>query len=138
MKKNVFRLLLIFTLLFGISNNVNAQTYFYKGFQAAYKYVENRQWTNWTDWKKVSVLISIDYDNDIIKVHSNTPQIYVVTNYDKTFTDSSGGQQVQFTVIDQDYDVGKIRLRIERNGNSQVYVEFADVILVWNVVRISN
>ena len=32
MKKNVFRLLLIFTLLFGISNNVNAQTYFYKGF----------------------------------------------------------------------------------------------------------
>ena len=62
--------------------------------------------------------------------------MYVVTNYDGSYTDSSGGQQVQFSVVDQDYDSGKIRLRIERNGNSQVYVEFADVILVWNVVKI--
>jgi hypothetical protein len=136
MKKFINVFIIAFLMMFAFNVNSNAQTYAYRGFQAAYKYVENGRWTDWTAWKNVNVIITIDYDNDIIRVHANSPQMYVVTNYDGSYTDSSGGQQVQFSVVDQDYDAGKIRLRIERNGNSQVYVEFADVILVWNVVKI--
>lgn len=136
MKKfiNVFILTVLMMLAF--NTNCNAQTYAYRGFQAAYKYIENGRWTDWSDWKRVNVIITIDYDNDVIRVHADSPQTYVVTNYDKSFTDSSGGRQVQFSVIDQDYDYGKVRLRIETNGNSQIYVEFADVIFCWNVVKI--
>ena len=35
-----------------------------------------------------------------------------------------------------EYDYGYIRLRIERNGNSQIYIDFADVMWVYNVVRV--
>ncbi len=134
--KRFIKFIIAFLMIFAFNSEMNAQTYAYRGFQAAYKYVENGRWTNWTDWKRVDVLITIDYDNDVIRVHANSPQVYIVTAYDGSYTDSSGGQQVQFSVIDQDYDAGKIRLRIERNGNSQIYVEFADIILVWNVVKI--
>ena len=47
-----------------------------------------------------------------------------------------GGTNVKFYVIDQDYDRGSIRLRVERNGNSQIYVDFSNVAWVYNVVRI--
>lgn len=137
MKKFIKTICLAFMLMFAFSTSGYSQTYAYRGFQAAYKYVDNGRWTDWTDWQRVNVLITIDYDNDVIKVYANTPQTYVVIDYDGSFTDASGGQQIQFSVIDQDYDKGKVRLRIETNGNSQLYVEFADVIFVWNVVKIS-
>ena len=136
MKKFIKVFLVLFAMLFAYTVETQAQTYAYRGYQAAYKYVRNGYWTDWTDWQRVDVIITIDYDNDVIKVHANTPQIYVVTDYDGSYTDASGGRQVQFSVIDQDYDKGKVRLRIETNGNSQLYVEFADLILVWNVVKI--
>ena len=135
MKKFIVLLFLMFGL-FSVTDTY-AQTYKYRAFSAAYKYKQNGYWTDWTDWERVSTLITIDYDNDVIRIYANVPQVYVIYDYDGSFKDNSGGQQVQFSVIDQDYDKGKIRLRIETNGNSQLYVEFADVILVWNVVKIS-
>ena len=136
MRKSIKKFLLLFVMLFTFTNMVSAQTYTYRGFQAAYKYIQNGRWTDWTDWISVNVLITIDYDNDVIKVYANEPQTYVIYEYDGKFTDNSGGQQVQFSVIDQDYDKGKVRLRIEKNGNSQLYVDFADVTFVWNVRKI--
>ena len=131
--KTIFAALI---LTFAFSVDGYSQTYAYRAFSAAYKYKENGYWHDWTDWQEVSTVITIDYDNDVIRVYAETPQVYVVTNYDGEFTDNSGGQQVQFSVIDQDYDRGKIRLRVEKNGNSQLYVEFADVIFCWNVRKI--
>ena len=114
----------------------NAQTYSYRAFSAAYKFTIDGRWSNWSNWQKVSTLITIDYDRDVIKVYADDPQVYVIYSYDGKYTDSSGGQQVQFSVVDQDGDNGKVRLRIETNGNSQLYVDFADLILCWNVRKI--
>ena len=136
MKNFIKTICIAFMLLFAFSSNSYSQTYTYRAYSAAYKYVQNGRWTDWTDWERVSTLITIDYDNDVIRVYASVAQVYVVVDYDGSFTDDSGGQQIQFSVIDQDYDKGKVRLRIEKNGNSQLYVEFADVIFVWNVVKI--
>jgi hypothetical protein len=93
------------------------------------------RWNNWTDWESSNVLITINFTTDVVKIYSPKTQIYKIIEFTRRFTDNSGGSQVEFKFIDQDYDRGTMRLRIERNGNSQLYVEFADIIWVYNVRR---
>lgn len=115
----------------------NAETIWYKSFSFAMKYVdEYGYWTSWTDWSASNVKIAIDDEEDIITIYSKTPQIYIVKKYNGSYYDDKGGKQASFNVIDQDMDNGLIRLRVERNGNSQIYVQFADIIWVYNVRRI--
>lgn len=113
-----------------------AETQWYKATSYAYKYINSYgYWTNWTDWISCSVNIKFEIDDDIIVIYSNKTQIYAIYSGGQRYKDSSGGEQMKFNVIDQDYDKGTIRLRIERNGNSQIYVDFANVAWVYNVVR---
>ena len=131
------KLILTILLLIGTVIVAEAQTYWYKTTSFAYRQVIGYgTWSNWTPWEPSDMYITIDLDRDLIKVYSPTTQIYFVQSYDTSYTDSSGGRQVQYTVIDQDRDVGRIRLRVERNGNSQIYVDFSNVMWVYNVKRI--
>ena len=116
---------------------VKAQTYRYNATSFAYKAVNSYgYWTNWTDWESCNVPIVMDYDNDVVTIYSNKTQIYRITKYIRKYTDSSGGSQVEFNFVDQDYDKGVMRLRIERNGNSQMYIDFANIMWVYNVRRV--
>lgn len=83
--------------------------------------------------------LCIDIGNDQIIVYSPRTQIYQVYgvyNNGQPYVDDSGGINIKFYVIDQDYDRGSIRLRVERNGNSQIYIDFSNIAWVYNVVRI--
>ena len=127
---------LMIMLLSVIGLYASAQIQWYKGTSYAYKYVnEYGYWTNWTDWYSCNINIKFDIDNDVIVIYSNKRQTYAIFDGGQQYTDSDGGAQVRFDVIDQDYDKGTIRLRIERNGNSQIYVDFANVSWVYNVIR---
>ena len=115
---------------------VKAQTYYYNATSFAYKAVNSYgYWTDWTDWESCNVPIVMDYDNDVVTIYSNRTQIYKITKYIRKYTDSSGGSQVEFNFVDQDYDRGVMRLRVERNGNSQIYVGFTNIMWVYNVRR---
>jgi hypothetical protein len=57
--------------------------------------------------------------------------------YTDPYYDDGGGVQIKFSVIDQDGDRGTVRLRIQNDGNSQLYVDFADIMWVYNVYRIN-
>lgn len=115
---------------------VKAQTYYYNATSFAYKAVNSYgYWTNWTDWESCNVPIVMDYDNDVVTIYSNKTQIYKITKYIRKYIDSSGGSQVEFNFVDQDYDRGVMRLRVERNGNSQIYVGFTNIMWVYNVRR---
>lgn len=135
MQRFIRNIALALVLLIG-SAAASAETLWFKANSYAYKYVNDYgKWTEWTDWLKCDVSIRFDLDDDIIVIYSNRTQIYAIFDGGQKFTDSSGGSQVRFDVIDQDYDKGTIRLRIERNGNSQIYVDFANATWVYNVVR---
>ena len=130
--------LLILMLLGLFVTKVDAQTIYYQASQFAFKYAENGKWTDWTEWMESDVVLSIDEDNDIIKVFTENKQTYVVVRKNGSYTDSSGGKQVEFAVVDQDGDKGKIRLRVEKNGNAQLYVEFSDIIWVYSGIKKIN
>ena len=135
--KKIFSIILVtMAMLFCVSNTVSAQTYYYKTKQFAIKYKGTNGWGEWSDWEASDMKMKIDMDDDLIVIYSKATQIYRVLEDMGSYTDESGGKQQKFWVIDQDDDYGYVRLRIEKNGNSQIYVDFNDVMWVYNVVRV--
>lgn len=82
-----------------------------------------------------SVKIEFNLPNDVIVIHSPVVQAFGI--YD-TFTPpyDSGGTQVGFVAVDAEGVRCHIRLRIENNGNSQIYIEYSNLLYVYNVTRI--
>lgn len=133
------KILLIFMLLFTMSftSTISADTYIYKTTGFAYKQLNDYGvWTNWTPWQNSDMVMTIDFDNSIVKIYSPQPQVYIITKYVREYTDSDGGKQIEMKFVDQDEDYGTMRLRIEQNGNSQIYIDFANIMWVYNVKRI--
>lgn len=107
----------------------------FKATSLSYRYINDYgNWTNWSKWEKCDVKIKFELDEDWIVIYSNKTQVYKVIQlvdppYDAT------GNTIKFQVIDGDGDYGFVRLRIENNGNSQLYVDFENVSWVYNVIR---
>lgn len=126
---------MIFALLLPIVA-ANAQVQYYRSTAYAQANVYNGRYV-WSDWQSSNMTITINLNTDMITIYSPRTQIYRVVSAGDAYNDSNGGRQVSFKVIDQDGDRGTIRLRIESNGNSQIYVDFSNVAWVYNVVRTS-
>lgn len=124
MKKFLF----IFVLLFGcvLSNAQNKIIH-----ETAYEYAFNLDNT-WSDWYKCDVAIEINIEKHRVIIFSQKLQVYEILEEAPTPPDNSG-TQVGFTVIDQDGDIGRIRFRVQNNGNRQVYVDFQDVSWCYNI-----
>lgn len=137
LKYYIITLFMMFTLF---SANVNAQNYNIQWYKTtafasqSYNYYYER-WNNWTEWQKSNMNIKFDLNNDVITIYSPEIQVYTIFRTGSQFTDSSGGSQIQFNAYDGDGDRADIRLRMEKNGNSQIYVDYADMRWVYNVVR---
>ena len=124
-------------LLCFISISGYAQVQWYRTTQYAEATIINNRYY-WGDWESSNMRLCIDIGNDQIVVYSPRIQIYQVYgvyNNGQPYVDDSGGTNIKFYVIDQDYDRGSIRLRVEKNGNSQIYIDFSNVAWVYNVVR---
>lgn len=128
----------LFILLCFIGVSCKAQTMWFKTTEYAQASIINGQYY-WSDWQASDMNLIINSESDQIVIYSpkiQIYQIYGVYNNGNAYRDSSGGVNVKFYVIDQDYDKGEIRLRMEQNGNSQIYIDFSNVAWVYNVIRI--
>lgn len=133
MKKLLLSLFCLFSL------TLSAQIQKYRTTQFAIASVTNGRYS-WSDWESSNLYLYINLDTDQITIYSTSIQIYQIYsayNNGNTYSDSEGGKTIKFNVIDQDLDKGTVRLRIDREGNSQVYIDFADVAWVYNVIRIN-
>lgn len=137
MKRYLFILVLTIILGFGVSSPVSAQQYKFKSTEFAYRTVDTYdRWSNWSSWESSDLLITINLDNDYVIIYSQQTQIYRIIEYVGQYNDNSGGTQMEFRFIDQDNDKGTMRLRKEANGNSQLYIDFANIMWVYNIKRI--
>lgn len=131
------KLLMIMTCLLMFST-ATAGSIWFNAYSYSIKYKNEYNRNNSTGWsksEKCNVAIEFKIDDDIIVIYSNKTQIYGIYEDAGTYTDSEGGKQQGYYVLDQDYDKGMIRLRIAPDGTSQLYVDFNDVGWVYNVVR---
>lgn len=134
MKKFLITLLLTVVCVL----TTNAESLWFRAYNYAIKYkteYNRNNSTGWSSFEKCSVDIEFKMDEDIIVIYSNKIQIYAIYENAGTYNDNDGGKQQGYYVLDQDYDKGMIRLRIARDGTSQLYVDFNDVGWVYNVVR---
>lgn len=129
MKKYI---LLLFLMLF-VGINANSQTILRFRTTA---YAQKVQPYNWSEWQNSNMIVTFNLRNDIITIQSPKPQIYkIYDSYEEIY--DNGGKSIRYPVVDQDGDYGHLRLRIENNGNSQLYVDFSNISWVYNLVRIN-
>lgn len=121
-------------MMFSFVISSNAQIQYYKTTAFAEAKIYNGTYY-WGDWQSSSLVITFNLNTDVITIYSPKTQVYKVYKTGNAYTDSKGGRQVTFYVIDQDYDKGTVRLRIDPSGSSQVYVDFLNCGWVYNVIR---
>lgn len=130
------KFLILFSFLLVSLTSFAQSEQWYQATSFAYKttnYYGN--WSNWSDWEYSSVKIKFETNKDIIVIYSKEIQAFAIYKqltppYDPT------GTQVAFAAYDGDGVKCHIRLRIENNGNSQIYCEYSNICYVYNVKRI--
>lgn len=123
MKKLVTLFLLILIPVIGVCETIH-----YQSSEFAFKIADGY----WSNWEKTIVFISIDTDRDLIIIHTNQPQRYKIIEYMGEYEDNKGGYQIKFKVIDQDGDIGIVRIRRQNNGVAQLYIEYSDIMWVYS------
>lgn len=90
--------------------------------------------STWSEWESSTVRICFDFIDNTITIYSPQIQYYQVIKQVPAPYDSSGVQEKYLVRGINGYNY-YIRLRIEKNGNSQLYVDANDGSIVYNVKR---
>lgn len=134
MKRLVSVILLFFSMCCYAGDNIR----YYETTSFSMKRVVNGEWTDWSEWEESGMIITLNMTKDVIEILSPKAQIYNITEHGDCYIDQDGGRNVNFSFVDQEGYKGVIRLRIEKNGNSQMYVEYANIMWVYNLIRIED
>lgn len=133
--KKLILVLIFFCSFLGSFAQSNSVLWF-RTTEFAWMYMnEYGSWSGWSDWEKSNMKVKIDLNRDQVIIYSSEIQIYNVIEQVEAPYDPKG-QQVKFRIIDQEEDYGYLRLRVENSGNCQIYIDFADLRWVYNVVKV--
>ena len=89
-------------------------------------------WSDWTDWSDCNILVVSD-DDSRVKIYSEETQEYDIISSEEEVSDHQGGTVTEYHCIDKDGLRCSLRLRVEKNDNIQLYVDYNDISLVYNV-----
>lgn len=118
-------LLILFMTIVGFTC-ANAQVLHFRSDAYCQKYQTSYGWTNWSDWEKCNVSITINTNTDQVIIYSNKTQRYQIVEYTGNYTDS-GAQCCDFRFYDQDGDRGTMTLVVKPSGQSEIYIRFANI-----------
>jgi hypothetical protein len=127
------KLLLLLALVIGSFASVEAQNYKYYTTDFAFKIkADNGSWTDWSDWIETRCLVNINLDREEICIYSDTPQEFTIYDSDDdVFDDDEGGSQFEMACIDADGLRCSVRLRVQSDGQLQLYVDYNDIMYVY-------
>ena len=123
----------IITLVFAfVCMSSFAQTYRFRANELAVGIRNSYGTIAWGDWERCKVMLTIDFDNDYIKVYSGKEQNYVIIDTSDPYQDKSGGSNIDCTAIDEEGIECTVRLRVQRDGTAQLYAFYNDVAWVYS------
>ncbi len=132
--------ILLTTILLLVFSSAFSQVIKCKAYSIAFKekneYTGN--WSEWSNWEDVDILIVIDANNDRIKIFSKEDQIYDIIQYKGEHTDSDGDDTIEWLCVNEDglkCGVRLVKLN-SKGGTSQIYVDFADFMFVYNIYKL--
>lgn len=130
MKKIFF----VLAALFFAAINVDATVYKYQTNSFAYQEkLRNGQWGTWSEWEESSLLVVINLDDRSgrINIYSEKEQEHDVTEFVGEESDGQGGSGFSMRTVDKNGLKCTIRLRKQKDGVQQLYVEYNDVRFVY-------
>ncbi len=92
-------------------------------------------WNDWSDWEDCNVSVTINFNNDRITIYSSKTQIYYITEYNDIEYDNDGSRQLTFNCLDDDGLRCDVRYRIQEDGQKQLYVDYNDMMWVYNIIE---
>lgn len=85
----------------------------------SYRYKQNNKWTEWSGWKKVSALVSINFSDKRIVIDSNQPQSYDILDTDIDDNEKT----IKYYCLDNDGH--RCYIKIDSNQR-QMYIIYND------------
>lgn len=131
---NIKRIMVIMILSL-ITITASAQTWRFQTKAYSQRELTNYGWQEWSDWESSNISITMNLDTDIVTIYSLRTQCYRVTKYVGNYVDN-GANVAEYRMIDQDGDRGTLLLVIKPNGQSEIYIKFANVQWAYIVVRL--
>lgn len=130
-KKLITLILIIFSVITASSQVIDFRTTSYTSKQyTAYG------WTNWKPYQSSNMLVTMNFNTDIVTIFSPRKQVYKIISYEGSGIDYDGDAVAEFNFIDQDGDVGTMKLMQRTNGKSEIYIMFSNVIWCYSVRRL--
>lgn len=129
------KFLTLIVLFLGIVIGVNAQVQTYRTTGYYEKKLYSWGWGNWSAKQQSNMNIVINLNTDVVTIYSPRTQVYRIYEYSGTTRDNDGDVTATFYFYDQDNDRGTMRLVIRANGQSQLYIDFANVMWAYDVYR---
>ena len=129
MKKIIALLLLLIAALPSVAEVIK-----YKATSFAlniYDY-DAQSWTDWSDWQGCNILVVVDAGKDLITVYSQETQEYDIVEYLGEEEDNNGAL-IKFNCVDKDGGKCNIRVRVQNDGQQQLYVDYNDASWVYNI-----
>lgn len=123
------RFLLIFAFLLSIMV-ANAQIYTYR----SYAFAEKNVGYAWSDFVQSNLTITINLDTDIIRIYNKQKSCFFVLS-SRQYYDSDGELILECYCYDEEHIRCTIRLVIRNSGTSQLYVDYANFSICYNIVR---
>lgn len=137
--KKIFKILLpLFFIFIGTVAYGQVTKYRTTSVSIKTKNKSNNQWTKWSEPEKVNVLITVDIENNRIKIFSKKDQIYDIIQYNDKETDDDGDDVLQLLCVNEDGLKCNVRFVVlnSKNGKRQIYIDFADMIWMYNIYKL--
>lgn len=122
--------LLLVLLLFLSVNAYSQVSKYYSDFSSYKSLSSNNIWNDWTDWERCDAKIKIDLDSDTITINDSK---YYIDKYVETVVDSNS-KTIKYLVIRYDNKSCFIRIREQEDGVKQLYLDYDDIVYVYNLV----
>ena len=127
---------LFFLLIFFLGmGTTNAQTYRFKTSSLSIIEKDKKgKWGNWSDFKKAELIIELDGSKNRIIINSEQLQLFTIASYGKV-TDNETDKTVPFLCEDNNGAPCMIMIitRKKENNRMQIYVNYQDLKMVYNV-----
>ena len=94
-------------------------------------------WTDWSEWKAVSILIVIDGQQDRITIYSQTTQTFDIIEDEGESLSDKGDPTMNFYCVDENGTKCRIRIVKRSDSTTQIYADYNNLILCYNVKRIN-
>lgn len=112
-----------------------AQTYRFKTSSLSIIEKDKKgKWGNWSDFKKAELIIELDGSKNRIIINSEQLQLFTIASYGKV-TDNETDKTVPFLCEDNNGAPCMIMIitRKKENNRMQIYVNYQDLKMVYNV-----